>query len=497
MKSICLRTILISIRLRLSAVPVAVPIVILASLELIASVAFAHEYTVTVDEGLSVLSVEARFDRHIDNLRARSNQAGRYISQIMDCESNTALARRDRRLLLPDGGIRCFAYRVDLERAARAERRNAALTRDNVILSPSLWLWRPPIYGDDSIDIRFELPDGMRVSAPWQTIGRTSAQASAQPTADAGHHFRLSASPRSGQGLVAFGRFDYREIPVTGAVLRVAVMRPRSGVSGERLFDWIRDTAAQITLAYGRFPNPSPQVVVLPTGRSGWNRNAAVLFGRVLRDGGESVELFVNEHRPIGEFYADWTATHEFSHLMLPYVTNRQRWISEGFAQYYQNVLMARAGTYTPQMAWQKLYEGFERGRQSRPELSPNEASSRGVGRATMKIYWSGAVLALIADVELRRRSDGRESLDDVLDRLQACCLPSARVWNGRELFVKLDTLVDEPLFLTLYESHADEQGFPDFMPILDRLGIGIERGTVAFSDDAKFADLRKAITLY
>lgn len=467
------------------------------SLVLVTSITFAHEYTVTVDEELSVLSVEARFDQRIDNLRARSNQAGRYIRRITDCESNTALTRRDRRLLLPDRGIRCLAYRVDLERAARAERRNASLARDNIILSPSLWLWRPPVYGDDSIDIRFELPDGMRVSAPWQTIGRTSAQASAQPIADTNHHFRLSASPRSGQGLVAFGRFDHREIPVTGAVLRVAVMTPRSGVSDERLFDWIRDTASQITLAYGRFPNPSPQIVVLPVGRSGWNRNSAVLFGRVLRDGGESVELFVNEHRPIGEFYADWTATHEFSHLMLPYVTNRQRWISEGFAQYYQNVLMARAGTYTPQMAWQKLYEGFERGRQSRPELSPNEASSRDGGRATMKVYWSGAVLALIADMELRRRSGGRESLDDVLDRLQACCLPSARVWNGRELFVKLDTLVDEPLFLTLYESYADEQGFPDYMPTLDRLGVHIERGTVSFSDDAEFADLRKAITLY
>lgn len=447
--------------------------------------ASAHQYTITVDEGLSVLGVEARFDRRVDRLRARSNQAGRYVGPIVDCESNETLARRDRRLLLPDRGIRCLAYRVDLERAVRAERRNAALAGNNVILSPSLWLWRPPIYGDDSIDIRFELPDGMRVSAPWQTI----------PGAE--HHFRLSASPRSGQGLVALGRFNYREIPVTGTVLRVAIMKPRSGVHGERLFDWIRDTAAQITLAYGRFPNPSPQVVVLPVGRSGWNRNSAVLFGRVLRDGGESVELFINEHRPIEEFYADWTATHEFSHLMLPYVTNRQRWISEGFAQYYQNVLMARAGTYSPQMAWQKLYEGFERGRQSRPELSPNEASSRGVGRATMKIYWSGAVLALIADVELRRRSDGRESLDDVLDRLQACCLPSARVWNGRELFEKLDTLVDEPLFLRLYEAYADEQGFPDFMPTLDRLGVRIERGTVSFSNDAEFADLRKAITLY
>jgi hypothetical protein len=235
--------------------------------------------------------------------------------------------------------------------------------------------------------------------------------------------------------------------------------------------------------------------VVLPVGLNGWQSDSPVPFGRVIRDGGESIELFVDPRRPIGDFYDDWTATHEFSHLMLPFLASSHRWISEGFAQYYQNVLLARAKRYEVQRAWQKLHEGFERGRRSRPELSPNEASRRGVGAATMKIYWSGAVLALLADVELRERSDGRESLDDVLDRLQRCCLPAERRWTGPQLFERLDELAGRPVFMPLYQKYANEQGFPDTATIYRRLGIEVEDGRVVLRDDAELADIRRAIT--
>ena len=223
-----------------------------------------------------------------------------------------------------------------------------------------------------------------------------------------------------------------------------------------------------------------------------------MLFGRVLRDGGESIELFINESRPMDEFHGDWTATHEFSHLMLPYVTIRQRWVSEGFAQYYQNVLLARAGVYDESTAWQKLYEGLERGRRSRPGLSPDDAARTRASGSLMKIYWSGAAMALMADVELRRRSGGTESLDTVLDRLQRCCLPSARVWTARELFTTLDEQleqVERPVFVPLYERYAYAPGFPGYQATFAALGLDVRRDTVYLNDDAELADLRDDIT--
>ena len=62
--------------------------------------------------------------------------------------------------------------------------------------------------------------------------------------------------------------------------------------------------------------------------------------------------------------------------------------------------LMARGGFYSERRAWQKLHEGFGRGRRASPDASPNQASGRRSG--LMKVYWSGAAVALLADVALR-----------------------------------------------------------------------------------------------
>lgn len=286
------------------------------------------------------------------------------------------------------------------------------------------------------------------------------------------------------------------EAVIPGATLRIEVLPPIDEQKAAELVSWLQYVSDNMRLAYGRFPSESPRIVVIPATDRSWGGNSPVPFGRLTRSGEDKIELYVNADRPIEEFYGDWTATHEFSHLMLPYVDGRYRWISEGFASYYQNVLMARAGQYSAEQAWQKLYSGLERGRASRPDLTLNEAAAAGVRQARMKIYWSGAAIALLADVELRERSGGRESLDTVLEQLQRCCLPSARTWSGPELFQQLDSLVaGRPIFMPLYERYANRSGFPAFHPTLERLGIGTDSRRISLQRSAELSHIRKAIT--
>ncbi len=283
---------------------------------------------------------------------------------------------------------------------------------------------------------------------------------------------------------------------VAGATLHIEIRQPVDERKAAEIVEWIRSTANNVNLTYGRFPNPAPRIIVVPTNSRPWSSDSPVIYGQVTRQGRETVELFVNAERPIEEFYKDWTATHEFSHLMLPLLNHRYRWISEGFATYYQNVLMSRAGHYTPEFAWQRLSEGFERGRESRPELSPNDAAASGTRHARMKVYWSGAAIALLADIELRRRSDGAESLDTVLGELQSCCLPSRRLWRGYRLFEKLDSFLDSPVFMPLYRQYADVEGFPDMAPVLADLGITVNAdGSVVLRDDRSLVAIREAIS--
>jgi hypothetical protein len=445
------------------------------------AVAAVHEYTVRLDAALDRMLVEAQFALPVRELRVRSREGARFLESATDCQTGDEITKRGRHLEIPPAGISCVEYVVDLASAASDERRNHTLARDNLVVAPAVWLWRPPLSGDARVVLRFELEDGVRASLPW-------------PPREDGR-YELHPTPRNAEAMAAFGRFDYFQRELPGSTLRIAVMRPRGSIDSGMLADWVEETAAIVSLAYGRFPNPSPHVLLLPVGRSGWSHDSPVPYGRVVRDGGEAVELFVDERRPIEDFRDDWTATHEFSHLMLPLVNRHHRWITEGFAQYYQNVLLARARQYDERRAWQKLYEGFERGRNSRPELSPNQAARAGVRAATMKIYWSGAILALRADIELRLRSDGRDSLDAILERLQRCCLPSSRSWTGVELLQELDNLVGEPVFMPLYRRYADATGFPAFDTMLSELGVVVDRGRITLDDNAELAEIRRAIT--
>lgn len=457
---------------------------LLAGAVLLPAAAAAHEYRIEIDADISRMRVEARFSEPVDTVTAKSNDAGDFLIDARDCGNGDPIRLRNRRMMLPADGVTCMNYTVDLERAARHERQNRDLAAGNRLISPSLWLWRPRLTNGVEIDLSFDLPPGMQLSLPWpRRPGET-------------HAYRLGRSPESSHAPALFGRFETTTVDVPGATISVNLLRSNdpgeSRMNTDAVAEWIRATATDVSLAYGRFPNPSPQVVVIPVDD---RRGGAVMHGRVIRDGGEAIELYIDERQPLAAFLRDWTATHEFSHLMLPYVERRQRWVSEGFAQYYQNVLMARSGAYDRRKAWQELYEGFERGRLSRPELSPNEAAAGSHREARMKIYWSGAAIALMADVELRERSGGSETLDDVMARLQACCLPSDRVWSGPELFATLDSLAANPVFMPLYRRYADAAGFPDVRPLFERLGLTVAHDEIRLRKNGELAHIRTAIT--
>ena len=108
----------------------------LASLSLLATTVFAaHSYDIEVSHDLETMTVEARFDRAVDRISARSQDAVHFLRAAEDCDSGESLESRSRYLSLPIGGIRCLRYTVDLGSAARAERISGLLDNSNLIAS--------------------------------------------------------------------------------------------------------------------------------------------------------------------------------------------------------------------------------------------------------------------------------------------------------------------------------------------------------------------------
>jgi hypothetical protein len=182
---------------------------------------------------------------------------------------------------------------------------------------------------------------------------------------------------------------------------------------------------------YGRLPRRDAQVLVVPSP----GLRTAMPWGEVTRGGGSAVHLYPGAAAPRDALHQDWTATHEFSHLLHPHLGTRGRWLSEGLASYYQNVLRARSGALGADEAWERLDAGFGRGRAERRStgLTLTQTSQRmGALRAYMRSYWSGAAYWLESDLALRAHGS---SLDAALQRYAECCL-ARTVWTRPETFV-------------------------------------------------------------
>jgi hypothetical protein len=249
-----------------------------------------------------------------------------------------------------------------------------------------------------------------------------------------------------------------------------------------------------VTSLYGRFPVSEVQLLVIPGARG----NDPVPFAYVLRGGAPAAHFFINQRRPASEFLTDWSAVHELSHLLLPYIRPEDAWLSEGVASYYQHVLRARSGMIAAAQAWQDLHIAFRRGGKSLPHVTLADATERMYRNgAFMRVYWEGAAIMLLADQRLRSRTDGRQSLDSALQRLHECCLSPEVGWQASEVFAKLDELTGTTVFRELYETHVGTEGFPDLTEVYGMLGLRVEAGSekIELEDDAPQARIREAIT--
>ena len=296
-------------------------------------------------------------------------------------------------------------------------------------------------------------------------------------------------TPASWSSRIAVGRFPVQRLVVTGTEVRLSTIGELLPDQREAIMQWVRETAECVASIIGRFPQDQPQILVVAIGE----RSEAVPWAHVMRGGGVAAEFFIDETRPISEFRSDWTATHELSHMLLPSVSSRDRWLSEGLASYYQNVLRARDGRLTEEQAWQKLHSGFERGKRATRGDSLAKATRSGRG-ATMRIYWSGAAIMLKADSRLRELSGGRQSVDTALLSLQDCCFEEGRNWRAQELFGELDRLTGYTVFMDLFHQHVPDDEFPDMSWTYAQLGIVPRSASMDLNLDAPLSRIRYQI---
>src|SRR5262249_54356684 len=122
-----------------------------------------------------------------------------------------------------------------------------------------------------------------------------------------------------------------------------------------------------------------------------------------------AIAIDVGQEADEDELKDDWVLVHEMIHTALPDLLGPHHWLEEGLATYVEPLARARAGLVSPEQLWLDWGRGM-------PNGLPEEGD-RGLDRTPTwgRTYWGGALFCLVADLEIRTRTQNMKSLDDAL----------------------------------------------------------------------------------
>jgi hypothetical protein len=298
----------------------------------------------------------------------------------------------------------------------------------------------------------------------------------------------ISTAELDPAGFMALGRIAPIAVapaaPGAPASLTVAVLDAKLSLPRESLANFVRDQAAALARHYGGFPVARGLIVIRPV-----EDGRALVRGVVVGGGGASMLLLMGADATPNQLYGHWMLMHELVHFGHPVIAEGHRWLGEGMAVYTETVVRARNGWFGERETWAAFRRHMAR---AAPQLA-GEGLAR--ARSIDAVYWGGALLMLMADVEIRRETQGRRTLADCVKAVQAAGGVATERW-ALDRFVRVcDAGTGTGVFAALVARHV-RQGTPfDLDDFWRRLGVVAGEDGATLDDAAPLAALRRAIT--
>ncbi len=284
---------------------------------------------------------------------------------------------------------------------------------------------------------------------------------------------------------VVLGDFTHRSIDLPGGRIDVALGKGERGVRDEDLLAWIREGAQDVVALLGQFPVARLQVIVGSGGP--YAVGSAVTMGM----GGASILVVVGERTRKADLLRDWVMTHEMLHVAFPNLGFRQRWMEEGLSTYLEPLLRTRRGRQEPRLAWAEFVRVMPQGLPKEGDLGLDRTFTWG------RRYWGGAMFWLHVDVEIRRRTEGARSLDDVLRAVRAAGGNVALRWDVARLASVAESATGTTALREIYDDWSGKAVSPDLGALWISLGVKSEKpDRITFDDAAPLAGIRREMTL-
>jgi hypothetical protein len=441
-----------------------------------------HYDVTVVSPDSAELWVSARCDgRQVRRFVASEGEMAHQVS--MQTPDGTPVPREGASFELPEGAAAVVDYQLSLHEVARESGHiDVALESGGAwIAAVSTWILAPEPIADDALaTLAIHTPD---------------EDDFASGLARSGDGYALPAREIRFATYGVFGEIERQTIELPGplsldggdpgrrAQIELVTLPGRLEASPALLRRWLRESAEAVSTFWGGFPVERACVVLIPT--ADYDR---VAHGKVVAAGGATVVIHVGADADEAALYDDWILVHELFHLGFPSMISEGKWLDEGLATYYEPIIRARAGWRTPELVWAELSGDMPRG------LAAVEQQGVDQTRSYEGVYWGGAILSLLADVEARRRSEGRVGLEDGLRAILAAGGDASAMWPLERAVAVIDERLGAPTLAPLVERHSRHGSPVDLPGVMRALGVARQRGGVRLHDEAPLAAVRRAI---
>ena len=179
--------------------------------------------------------------------------------------------------------------------------------------------------------------------------------------------------------------------------------------------------------------------------------------------------------------------THEMVHLAFPSVPEQHHWIEEGIATYVEPIARAQIGDLTAAKVWRDMLDGMPRGLPDTGDRGLDHTHTWG------RTYWGGALFCMLADVEIHRRTNNREGLQDAL-RAIAKSASMLDDWPLARALKVGDDATGVPVLMQLYDKMKDAPYDPNLPRLWKSLGVTVAGETVTFDPKAPEASIVTSI---
>lgn len=247
---------------------------------------------------------------------------------------------------------------------------------------------------------------------------------------------------------------------------------------------WVADARRAVEGYYGRFPVDKLRISVRANRRRGVG--SATTLGQAV----PLIRIAVHPRTAAEDFGSDWTLTHEMIHLALPSLADEHHWLEEGIATYVEPIARARAGLVSEQAVWAEWLRNYSQGLPGEGDRGLDHESSWG------RTYYGGAIFCLLADVEIRARTDNRKSLRDALVAILASNGDIRHGDSIERLFASGDRATGANVLSELYGRMKDSPVPTELESTWKRLDVSLVRNRVLFDDSAPLANVRRALVL-